>query len=376
MKRIRALLVVGTRPEAIKQAPVLWAMRNRPERFIAEVLSTGQHREMLQQMSELLELSPEHHCDLMQPGQTLTALTARTMNAVDDILEAARPDVVLVQGDTTTAMAAGLAAFYRRIPVGHVEAGLRSGSVDEPFPEEVNRLIVDRFARFMFAPTQGAAKLLAAEGLPAERVFVTGNTVVDALLSVSKRLGDSELMIPDLPDEALNSRVVLVTCHRRESFGAPIRGILSAIARLAHKNPKVHFVYPVHLNPNVKRPAFELLGNLPNVHLLPPLDYEEFVSLLSRVYLVLSDSGGVQEEAPSLGVPVLVLRNLTERPEGVSAGCNKLVGTDPNLIFSEASKILEDPTAHAAMAKAKNPYGDGKAGQRIADILDKEFPRD
>ncbi len=365
------LVVFGTRPEAIKQAPVIWALRRRPERFRVTALSTGQHREMLRPMLELLDVAPDLELDLMRPDQSLADVTARCMTSVEEVLRTARPDVVVVQGDTTTAMAAAMAAFYQRIPVAHVEAGLRSGSMDEPFPEEANRRVVDLFARWLFAPTNEAADLLAREHVDPSRVIVTGNTVVDALLHVREKLGARALRVDGAPDAALRGdrRLVLVTGHRRESFGSGIASICDALAALARRHPDAHFVYPVHLNPNVVGPVRERLGGIENVHLIAPQPYDQFLALLSRAHLVLTDSGGVQEEAPSFDVPVLVMRNRTERPEGVSAGCARLVGTECARIVEAADELLLDPAAHARMAKAPSPYGDGHAGERIAAAL-------
>ncbi len=367
----KVLVVLGTRPEAIKLAPVIWALRARPERFKVEVLSTGQHREMLRPMVALLGIEPDVDLDLMQPGQTLGDVTTRCLTTVEALLRDRRPDSVIVQGDTTTAMAAALAAFYQRIPVGHVEAGLRSGSLDEPFPEEANRKIIDVFAQWLFAPTDGAAKKLKEENVADSRIFVTGNTVVDALQFVRKQLASESFAVSGLDKSVLSQRLVLVTCHRRESFGEGIASICRAIASLASSHPDTAFVYPVHMNPNVRGPVSELLGHHPNVHLIAPTDYDKFLGLLSRAHLVLTDSGGVQEEGPSFGVPVLVMRNRTERPEGVEAGCNRLVGNHEGRIVEEARRLLDDPSEHAKMSHATNPYGDGLAGERIAKILDK-----
>jgi UDP-N-acetylglucosamine 2-epimerase len=366
-----ALVVFGTRPEAIKQAPVIWAMRKRPDLYRVSTVSTGQHREMLAPMLELLDIHPDVELDLMRPNQTLGDITARCVTEMERSIDSMKPDLVVVQGDTTTAMAAGMAAFYRRIPVAHVEAGLRSGSMEEPFPEEANRRIVDLFARWLFAPTEQAAHLLAREHVERDRIFVTGNTVVDALEHVQKQLRARAIEIPGVPGDVLagERRLVLVTCHRRESFGEGLAAICDAIAVLAARHPGAAFVYPVHMNPNVIGPVRERLGAIENVHLIDPQPYDRFLALLSRSHLALSDSGGVQEEAPSFDVPVLVMRNRTERPEGVDAGCAKLVGTDPERIVAEANELLSNEEAHARMANAKSPYGDGLAGERIADIL-------
>lgn len=369
---MHALVVIGTRPEAIKQAPVVWALRARPTR--TTIVSTGQHREMLAPMLSLLDLAPDVDLDLMRPGQTLADVASRCMSEMDKVLERTTPDVVVVQGDTTTAMAAAMAAFYRRIPVAHVEAGLRSGSLEEPFPEEANRRFVDLFARWLFAPTEEAAALLRAEGVREDRIYVTGNTVVDALIHVRKTLASRRIEIEGVPRDALDGRrrLVLVTCHRRESFGDGIAAICDAIATLAARHEGTAFVYPVHLNPNVDGPVRARLGEIANVHLIPPQPYDRFLALLSRAHLALTDSGGVQEEAPSFGVPVLVMRNRTERPEGVAAGCARLVGTDAPRIVEQAHQLLSDAIDHQRMARARSPYGDGAAGERIAGALTAE----
>ncbi len=366
-----ALVVLGTRPEAIKQAPVVWALRARPDVVRTTVVSTGQHREMLAPMLELLDLVPDVDLGLMQKDQSLSELTARCMNAIDGVLTATAPDVVVVQGDTTTAMAASLAAFHRRIPVAHVEAGLRTGNMGEPFPEEANRCVVDLFARWLFAPTEEAAVLLRREHISDERIFVTGNTVVDALQRIRSTISARRAMIAGVPQAVLDGekRLVLVTCHRRESFGGGLATICDAIARLAERHPDVAFVYPVHLNPHVLGPVNARLAHVDNVHLVAPQPYDGFLALLARAELVLTDSGGVQEEAPSFRVPVLVMRNRTERPEGITAGCAMLVGTECEPIVEATDRLLSDAGARARMTRELSPYGDGRAGERIADVL-------
>jgi len=360
----RVLAVYGTRPEAIKMAPVLAALARRPERFAVRVCTTGQHREMLDQVQDLLGLRPDLDLRLMRPDQTLNGLTAAALAAIDGVLATESPDWLLVQGDTTTAMAAALAAFHRRIRVGHVEAGLRTGDLRRPFPEEANRRIVDLLADALFAPTARARDTLLAEGSDPARVHVVGNTVIDALGTIAGELSDS-------PDSGrITGRTeVLVTVHRRESFGAPLIEIFSALRRLAESFPDVDWIYPVHRNPNVQGPAREILGGLPNLHLHEPFDYRELVRRLMRCRFALTDSGGIQEEAPTFGKPVLVLRETTERPEGIEAGVARLVGADRETIFAEASRLLTSQTAYLAMARAGNPYGDGHAGERIAAIL-------
>jgi UDP-N-acetylglucosamine 2-epimerase (non-hydrolysing) len=368
--RRHILLVIGTRPEAIKLAPVAWALAHDSETFMTTVVSTGQHREMLASVLPMLDLQVDVALDLMRPDQSLAALSASCMTAMDQVLTARMPDVVLVQGDTTTAMTCALAAFYRRVEVGHVEAGLRSGSLAEPFPEEANRIVIDALSRWLFAPTQRAADCLRAEGRSPRDIHITGNTVVDAVQRIAQGSGRPPT-IPELPAHVLASGapLVMVTCHRRESFGGPLEQICSAIADLARSHPDVSFVYPVHLNPNVDGPVRRVLSDLPNVHLLSPLPYDAFLHLLSRATLALSDSGGVQEEAPCFGVPVLVLRNRTERHEGIASGCARLVGTDAGAIVAEASTVLAEIASGAFTRQRLSPYGDGKAGSRIAEIL-------
>jgi UDP-N-acetylglucosamine 2-epimerase (non-hydrolysing) len=350
--------VYGTRPEAIKMAPVIAALKRKPERFAVSVCTTGQHREMLDQVQELLDLRPDLDLRLMRHDQTLNGLAAGALAAMDEVLAAQRPDWLLVQGDTTTAMTAALAAFHRGVRVGHVEAGLRTGDLKRPFPEEANRRIIDVFADALFAPTERSAQALRAEGCAPERVHVVGNTVIDALQVISAGL-ESE---PEGPE-------VLLTVHRRESFGAPLREVFTALRELAERFPGVRWIYPVHRNPNVREPAFEVLGGLPNLELHEPFDYRELVQRLMRCRFALTDSGGIQEEAPTFGKPVLVLRETTERPEGVEAGVARLVGTCGERIVAEASRLLTSESAWLEMARAVNPYGDGRASGRIAAIL-------
>ncbi len=371
---LRVLSVFGTRPEAIKMAPVVRAVAATPG-LEGRVCVTAQHRDMLDPVLDLFAIHPDHDLDLMRPGQDLTDLTARVLLGVRDVLAVEKPDVVLVHGDTTTTLAASLAAFYARVPVGHVEAGLRTGDLAAPFPEEANRVLADRLCHHFFAPTTRSRDNLLAEGVPADRVHVTGNTVIDALLLVRDRVAARPL--EDFGDVfgsasavvAGDGPVVLVTGHRRESFGRGFLDICTSIATLAARFPHVAFVYPVHLNPNVQRPVREHLSGLPNVHLLAPLDYAPFVRLMDRCTLVLTDSGGIQEEAPGLGKPVLVMRDVTERPEGVEAGTVALVGTDPVRIIDGVSRLLTDPDHYGAMSRATNPYGDGRASARIVDVL-------
>lgn len=355
---LKILIAYGTRPEAIKMAPVVQALRQRPDRFDVVVCATAQHRSMMDQVHEVFGLEADVDLDLMRLDQDLNELSSRAFTAVDEVLCTTAPDWVLVQGDTTTAMVAALAAFHRGIQVGHVEAGLRTGDFQHPFPEEANRRIIDVFADALFAPTSGAADALRAEGAATERIHVTGNTGIDALLQVA----DLE------PDRRVEDEV-LITVHRRESFGEPIREVFRAIRELAERFPGYRWVYPVHRNPNVRRAADEVLQGLANLELHEPFDYLELVRRLRSARLILTDSGGIQEEAPTFGKPVLVLRRTTERSEGVEAGVAKLVGTDRATIVAEASRLLTDESAYRSMAAVANPYGDGKAAERIAHIL-------
>lgn len=363
---MKVLTVFGTRPEAIKMAPVVQALAAAPG-IEARVCVTAQHRQMLDQVLTLFGITPDIDLDIMKPGQDLTDLTARILAGMRDVLATERPDLLLVHGDTTTTMAAALAAHYARVDVGHVEAGLRSGNIYAPWPEEMNRAIVSRIARVHFAPTETARQALLAENVPDAAIVVTGNTVIDALLEVVARFEAQ----PEL-DEQMRARfdflddrrMVLVTGHRRENFGAGFENICGALRAIAEDN-HVQVVYPAHLNPNVQEPVKRLLGGVRGVHLIDPQDYQPFVWLMRRAHLIVTDSGGVQEEAPSLGKPVLVMRETTERPEALAAGTVKLVGTDAQAICAEAGRLLQDAAAHAAMARAQNPYGDGKAAARI-----------
>ncbi|MBX3513886.1 MAG: UDP-N-acetylglucosamine 2-epimerase (non-hydrolyzing) [Xanthobacteraceae bacterium] len=365
------LVAMGTRPEAIKLFPVIHALKREPN-FDVTVCVTAQHREMLDQVLSIADIEPDVDLDLMRPNQSLPQITSRILTGIDDVLKEAKPDRVLVQGDTTTAMAAALSAYYRKIPVDHVEAGLRSGDIYSPFPEEVNRKVVGSLASWHFAPTPRAADALIRENVSPERIIVTGNTVIDALLETEKRIGsfrDIKRAIDDeLPDPGENRRIVLVTAHRRENFDGGMDRIASAILKLA-ENEDVLVVYPVHPNPNVRELMHRALGNHPHVRLLPPLEYVPFVYLLSRCDFVLTDSGGVQEEAPALGKPVLVMRDTTERPEGIDAGTARLVGTDPHQIHAEAMRLLRDRAHYQRMSRAHNPFGDGHASERILDVL-------
>jgi UDP-N-acetylglucosamine 2-epimerase (non-hydrolysing) len=364
--RKRILAVVGTRPEAIKMAPVIRALRSEPWAEV-RVLATAQHRQMLDQVLDAFAIVPDVDLDIMAPNQTLPELTSRLLSRLDEVFARERPDAVLIQGDTTTVMTAAMAAFYRHIAVGHVEAGLRTGDLQNPFPEEMNRIVAGRLSRWHFAPTAGARDNLLREGFDPSSVHVTGNTVIDALLDVVQR----EVPLPvEVPE---GRRMLLVTAHRRENFGAPFREVCEAVRDIADRHADVHVVYPVHPNPNVSGPAHEILSGHERIVLCPPLDYLPFVAAMKRAHLILTDSGGVQEEAPALGKPVLVMRQETERPEAVEAGVVKLVGPVREAIVAEASRLLDDPEAYARMARGVSPYGDGRAAGRIVDILGRDL---
>jgi len=358
------LFFIGTRPEAIKLAPVILRMKSRPDQFKVIVCATAQHREMLDQVLQLFEISPDIDLDLMMPNQSLPSFTARSLLTVTDVIKKVEPQIVLVQGDTTTAMVSTLASFYEHIPVGHVEAGLRTGNPYSPFPEEMNRRLISVLARFHFAPTKRAEKLLLSEGIPKENVWHTGNTVVDALKLILAR---SE--IPDLGIENDRRKIILVTAHRRESFGQPLENMCEALKKLAARNPDVHIIYPVHPNPRVQDPVRQILSGKDNISLLEPLGYLPFVSLMNACHFILTDSGGIQEEAPALGKPVLVMRDETERVEAIEAGTSKLIGTRTETILVEAETLLQDPNAYHRMATAISPFGDGSAAEKIIDLL-------
>ncbi len=375
MKMPRTVLtIIGTRPEAIKLCPVVLELKRRGDSFRALVCVTGQHREMLDQVMTLFQIEPDFDLAIMSPGQTLAEVTARAVAGIDEVIGKVMPDMTLVQGDTTTAFCGALAAHYRRAPVGHVEAGLRTGDKYAPFPEEMNRRLISRLADAHFAPTPHARDTLLAEGVDPVTVHLTGNTVIDALLQVRERV---RRQTPDLPDGLAGSLdghpVVLVTAHRRESFGQGFEAICGAIRESADENPSVHFVYPVHLNPNVREPVNRILAGHRRIHLIEPLSYESFVWLMDRSTVVLTDSGGVQEEAPSLGKPVLVMRETTERPEGVAAGNAKLAGTRRETIVRELNHLLGSKLAREKMTSVANPYGDGSASRRIVDIIEAGF---
>lgn len=364
----RILVLLGTRPEAIKLAPVVDALRARPEPIEVQVVSTGQHDELLSGALASLGLALDEDLGIMRPDQDLYDVGVGCLRELKRVLRSREPDVIVVEGDTATVFYGALAGFFERVPVAHVEAGLRSRDKWAPFPEEIFRRLTDVLADRYFAPTEQARDNLLAEGVPADRIHVTGNTVIDAVQAIAARprpIASAEL------DSALETdgRVVLITVHRRESFGDPMREIFHALRQVAEKHPEDVFVYPVHPNPNVRASASALLSGAPNLHLIEPVSYSDLVRALARAYLVLTDSGGIQEEAPSFDVPVLVLREVTERPEGIEAGAAELVGTSSDRIVEAANRLLDQPEVHARMARAPNPYGDGRAGQRIADIL-------
>ncbi|HID77610.1 MAG TPA: UDP-N-acetylglucosamine 2-epimerase (non-hydrolyzing) [Planctomycetaceae bacterium] len=369
MKEVCPLLVFGTRPEAIKMSPVVLECLRRPGAVRPLVCSVGQHREMLGQVVEYFGIQPDVELDLMEPDQPLAGLTARCLEALDDLLARLQPECVVVQGDTTTAMATALVAFYRRLPVVHIEAGLRTGDVARPFPEELNRRVADMVAALYCAPTRRAAEALLREGVRPEAVHVTGNTVVDALLQTA---GQERARAEHWHEKyaLLGQRpMVLITAHRRESFGPGLARICQAVCRLAERFPDHVFLYPVHLNPRVYAPVHQLLGQRENVQLIDPVPYPEFVWLMDRARLILTDSGGIQEEAPSLGKPVVVMRDATERPEVVEAGAARLAGTDPDGIVYHTTSLLTDPAQYAACQIDRNPYGDGRSARRIVDLL-------
>jgi len=362
----KVLCIVGTRPEAIKMAPVINALRAEKD-IDCRVLATAQHRGMLDQVFQFFGITPDLDLDIMRPDQSLTTLTARLLLELDGVLQSEKPDVVLAQGDTTTVMCAALACFYQRIPFGHIEAGLRTGDIYSPFPEEANRVITGKLTRWHFAPTQGAIDNLLREGVPAAAITMTGNTVIDALLMTAEKPLSLDIELDP------SKRLVLVTSHRRENFGEPFLNICQALKHLAEQNPDIQILYPVHPNPSVKDVAYQMLGCTPNVILCAPLDYAPFIAAMKRSYLIISDSGGVQEEAPALGKPVLVLREETERPEAIELGVVKLVGANRDTIIKQAQRLLDDPLVYRSMARGVSPYGDGKAAARIVGVLRQYF---
>ena len=374
MKRI--LLVFGTRPEAIKMAPLVKVLQKEPEHFETKVCVTAQHRQMLDQVLEVFGIVPEYDLNIMAPNQDLFDITSRVLLGLREVFNDFRPDIVLVHGDTTTSMAASLAAFYRQIPIGHVEAGLRTYNMLSPWPEEMNRQVTDRMCSYYFAPTEKSRRNLLQENIADEKIFVTGNTVIDALLMAVNIIEENQYIKNSIIGElqakgyTVGQRpYILVTGHRRENFGDGFLHICQAIRQIAAEHPEVDIVYPVHLNPNVQKPVYELLSGTPNIYLISPLDYLPFVYAMQHSTLLLTDSGGVQEEAPSLGKPVLVMRNTTERPEAVEAGTVRLVGTDADAIVENVSQLLHDQEVYRKMSESYNPYGDGHACERIVAAL-------
>ena len=379
---MKILTIFGTRPEAIKLAPVVKTLEGRPDKFRSLVCVTAQHREMLDQVLGLFNIEPDRDLNIMKPKQELSGLTSEVLLRLKRLLEEVQPDLVLVQGDTTTTFAASLAAFYQKVKIGHVEAGLRTFDRYKPFPEEMNRRLTSALAEYHFAPTERARDNLLREGIPSGRIYVTGNTVIDALFWILNRQSTPEsrerlesyfserFSIPVDP-----RRMILVTAHRRESFGEGFENICQALKEIVLKNPGVKIVYPVHLNPNVQEPVRRIIGDVKGVYLIEPVEYEPFVYLMSRSFLILTDSGGIQEEAPSLGKPVLVMRDVTERPEAVEAGTARLVGSRIENIVGEVQKLLDQPDYYRQMTEIKNPYGDGNAAEKIVEIISKLMHR-
>lgn len=370
--RKKVLLVFGTRPEAIKMAPVVLELKKYPKKFKTIVCVTAQHREMLDDLLQLFRIRPDYDLDIMQRKQTPFEITQLVLKRIKPVLLREKPDMVLVQGDTTTTMATALAAYYLKIKVGHVEAGLRTHDKYAPFPEEVNRRITSVIADLHFAPTKRARENLLREGIPSKNIFVTGNTVIDALFYVLKKT--RKMKIPILERIDPKKKIILVTCHRRESFGKPMQNIFRAIKKIAQTRPDVEIIYPVHPNPNVKIPARRILGNVQNIHLIPPVRYEVFCHLMKRSYLILTDSGGIQEEAPSLGKPVLVLRDVTERPEAVEAGIARIVSTNEKRIVRETLRLLKHGQSHHTMSRARSPFGNGLASSRMRRLIHRQRP--
>ncbi len=373
---MKILTVFGTRPEAIKMAPLVKELE-KVKNFENKVCVTAQHREMLDQVLEIFDIKPDYDLNIMKPNQNLYDITANILLKMKNVLEEFHPDVVLVHGDTTTTFATTLASFYNKIDVGHVEAGLRTGNIYSPWPEEANRKLTGALAKYHFAPTKSSKKNLLKEGIQEENIIITGNTVIDALFLVLNKIETNKvlenkiknILAKNIPLHALDQKFVLITGHRRENFGKGFINICEAIKELALKYPKVNFIYPVHLNPNVRKPVNDILSGLKNVFLIEPQDYMPFVYLMNKSYLILTDSGGIQEEAPSLGKPVLVMRDTTERPEALEAGTVKLVGTNKEKIIKEVEKLLKDENEYLKMSKAHNPYGDGNASEKIIKFL-------
>ncbi len=362
----KLLFVFGTRPEAIKMAPIILEAK-RNSNFEVIVCITGQHREMIDQVLKLFEIKPDIDLNIMLPNQTLSGITSRVISEMEKVLKKIKSDLVLIQGDTTTVMATGLVCFYNRIPIAHIEAGLRSYNIRSPFPEELNRRIVNLFSEYNFAPTKRAFDALKREGIDENKIFLVGNTVIDSMLYILKQ------PVPQLVDELMsrigNKKIILVTAHRRENFGDRIINICNGLKRLIERNNDIAIVYPVHFNPNIREPVFNNLSNLERVHLIEPVEYNVLVHLMKRSYIVITDSGGIQEEAPTLGKPVLIMRTETERPEGIEAGVAKLIGPFEGKIIEETEKLLKNEIEYKNMAKAINPYGDGTAAEKIVNIL-------
>ena len=372
----KILLVFGTRPEAIKMAPLVKEFQKYPEKFETKVCVTAQHRQMLDQVLDIFDIIPDYDLNIMTPNQDLYDITSKVLLGMRDVLKEFKPDIVLVHGDTTTSTVAGLAAFYQQIKIGHVEAGLRTYNMQSPWPEEMNRQVTDRICDYYFAPTEQSRQNLLNEGIADEKIYITGNTVIDALLMAVEMIQCKPEVKKQIEEtliasgyEITNRYYILVTGHRRENFGDGFLNICKALQEIAITHPEMDIVYPVHLNPNVQKPVYDLLSDVKNVYLIKPLDYLPFVYLMQNCHLILTDSGGVQEEAPSLGKPVLVMRNTTERPEAVEAGTVKLVGTDYETIVNSVSSLLNNQSIYTQMSQAHNPYGDGKACERVVEFV-------
>lgn len=368
MNKIKVLIIFGTRPEAVKMAPVVKALKNDGEHFITKICVTAQHRYMLDQVLRIFEIEPDYDLNIFQSGQTLTQITCKSLTGLEGVIEEFKPDLILVQGDTTTVFSGALAAFYHQVKIGHVEAGLRSGNLYSPYPEEANRKLAGVLADFHFAPTETARNNLLREGYDDGKIFVTGNTSIDALkwvIDKNYKFEDERLNGIDFE----NKKVILLTAHRRENIGEPMENIFSAVKEAAEKNNDIEVIYPMHLNPKVREIARRVFGNMGNVHLIEPLDYLPFTNLMAKCYLVVTDSGGVQEEAPSLGKPVLVVRRETERPEGIEAGTARLAGTEKTAILNEIDTLINNEEEYGKMANAVNPYGDGKAAEYIKKAI-------
>jgi UDP-N-acetylglucosamine 2-epimerase (non-hydrolysing) len=367
IRKLKVLTVFGTRPEAIKMAPLIKKMGEH-EQIESIVCITAQHREMLDTVIDLFKINPNYDLNIMKHGQSITDITVKVLRGMEDILTREKPDIVLVHGDTSTTFVGALAAFYQKIKVGHVEAGLRSGNIYSPYPEEMNRILTTNLASIHFAPTRGNYNNLIKEGIEPEKIFITGNTVIDALLSVVKNDYTFENNILNKMDYK-NKKVIIMTCHRRENRGRPMENVFMAVREIVEENDNVEIIFPVHLNPDIHKPAKRIMGERGNIHLIEPLEYEEFANLLNKAYLVLTDSGGIQEEAPALGKPVLVMREETERPEAVEAGTVKVIGTEKENIKRETGVLLNDLNEYNAMANSINPYGDGTASEKIVNFL-------